>query len=218
MTRSATHESWGSNRLRPEGQEQARPYVRDALAGWLVEIGPELHAAWMTEIRTRDAAPAPEAGGLIERFTARLVRMLPHVVGPRRELVRPLWERACELFGTTAAKRGMAAGEVGEEIHLLRALLLRRLHQDGAPTLTMPQTMRLHGALDRGATLATVGHTDALFFQYLERGGTTGDDLDEFTAAMGTELETLDGELLGLVRPGAEGPAPSPSESSADEL
>ena len=35
-------------------------------------------------------------------------------IGPYREQIQPLWIRASELFGTIAAKRGLAAGEVIE--------------------------------------------------------------------------------------------------------
>jgi hypothetical protein len=56
-----------------------------------------------------------------------------------------------------------------EEFQILRTLVIRDLYKDplvgGAPTLR--EALRLNGIIDRGVTHASVGHTDAMFFQLL---------------------------------------------------
>jgi hypothetical protein len=106
---------------------------------------------------------------VVDDFIRLLTAFLPALLGPQGKHLQPLWNRACELFGAVAAKRGLAAGEVIEEFQILRTLVIRDLYKDplvgGAPTLR--EALRLNGIIDRGVTHASVGHTDAMFFQLL---------------------------------------------------
>jgi hypothetical protein len=118
----------------------------------------------------------------VEDFTKHLVRFLPWMLGPYRETVEPLWIRASELFGSVAARRGLAAGEVIEEFQILRELVIRDLYRDpplgGRLPLSLREILRLNRGIDRGVTHASVGHTDAMFFQFFEPDGAlTGENL-----------------------------------------
>ena len=127
------------------------------------------------------------------------------MLGPRREGVRTHFDRWCELYGSVAFRRGLAAGEVGEELHLLRELVIRELYRDppGADGQTIPlrDLLRLNRAVDRAVTYATVGHTDALFFQFLDDGDEKGSADDEaFRRAVSEQVEELATEIRSVLR------------------
>jgi hypothetical protein len=87
------------------------------------------------------------------------------MVGPLRREVNTIWFSVCEHYGRVAAARGLAAGEVVEELQFLRELLIRNL----APVLAamrarqgMAIMLRLNRVIDKGIAVAVVGYTDAL--------------------------------------------------------
>lgn len=145
------------------------------LESWLRERAERLGEAWSEELRSRALGNGSLMEGVVHRFVRTLVDFLPWLLGPYRDQVRPLWVRASELFGTMAAKRGLAAGEVIEEFQYLRELVIRDLYRDpplaGRVPLSLRDILRLNRAIDRGITHASVGHTDAMFFQFFEGGG-----------------------------------------------
>jgi len=149
-----------------------------ALVEWLQDRKDSLAGRWADGIRDRGTRGDARADGLLERFTTQLAGFLPWLLGPYREMVDPLWVRACELFGSVGARRGLAAGEVIEEFQLLRELVIRDLYRDpplgGRLPLSLREILRLNRGIDRGVTHASVGHTDALFFQFLEGGSASG--------------------------------------------
>lgn len=161
--------TYGTAERRAAGRQRVAPAE---LAGWLKERSSRLGRLWWEEIRARETGSHVDVDGVVERFVQELVGMLPLLLGPHRELVLPLWTRVCELFGTVAAKRGLAAGEVIEEFHLLRELVIRDLYRDppldGKVPLALREVLRLSRALDRAVTHASVGHTDAMFFEFFE--------------------------------------------------
>ncbi len=197
--RKARPKGYGSIERRPPPYKRVSPLE---LATWLRDRTPELGARWSAEIRARGLGQGPEVDRVVERFIEELLLLLPRLLGPERALVEPVWVRACELFGTMSAKRGLAAGEVIEEFHILRELLIRELYADpplGARApLSLREILRLNRALDRGVTQASVGHTDAMFFQFFE------EDVDE-PAMKGPEiLEQVEAELDAIVAELAE--------------
>lgn len=145
----------------------------EALAAWLDERAPRLAQEWSEELQVRGSEHSPVVDDVVADFLLRLASFLSLLLGPPKEAAQPLWARACELFGTMAAKRGLAAGEVIEEMQVLRELLIRDLYQappaGGGPT--MREALRLNRVIDLGITHASVGHTDAMFFDLLERQG-----------------------------------------------
>lgn len=187
-----------------DGHAPRRRAGPNELTEWLEERVPRLQAVWSEEVRARGSVSAGEVEGLVERFLRRLVAMMPLLLGPQRDRIRPLWERACELFGSMGARRGLAAGEVIEEFHVLRELVIRELYRDPPvePTarLSLREILRLNRILDRGVTYASVGHTDALFFDYLERDGEgappTGVEVAREIAA---QLDGIVGEVVEVV-------------------
>jgi len=140
------------------------------LARYLQERSAELAEAWTAEIVARDLGQGTVYDRVVGRFVTRFTGLLPWMVGPHAPHVHPLWNRAAELFGAMSAKRGLAAGEVIEEFQILRHLLIRTLFRDPPREgpLSLRDILRLNRVVDAGVTYASVGHTDALFFQYLE--------------------------------------------------
>jgi hypothetical protein len=146
---------------------EARPVD---LANYLRERADELSEVWAAEIGARDLGQGTDFDRVVERFMSRLVAFLPWLMGPHSPHIQPLWDRTAELFGVMAAKRGLAAGEVIEEFQIIRELLVRTLFRDppAEGSLSLRDTLRLHRIVDSGVTHASVGHTDAMFFQFLE--------------------------------------------------
>lgn len=176
------------------------------LASWLRQRVPRLQGLWSDEIRARGLGQGTDVDRVVERFVFELVSMLPSLLGPYRDQVQPLWIRASELFGSMAAKRGLAAGEVIEEFHILRELVILDLYRDpplgGRLPLSLREVLRLNRALDRGVTHASVGHTDAMFFQFFE------EDSDSVTmsgaevaAEAEAQLEVIRHELEEILGP-----------------
>ena len=142
---------------------------------WLDERVENLRVQWAQEIEATGLGHGRIDEGLLNRFVHCLVDMLPLMLGPHRDQILPLWIRGFELFGTVAARRGLAAGEAIEEVHLLRELVIRDLYRDppmgGTVPLSLREVLRLNRALDRAVTHASVGHTDALFFEFFDAEG-----------------------------------------------
>jgi hypothetical protein len=189
MTPSATP-------LHPDAARPRRP--TNELVVWLRERGPRLAEEWSAELRVKWRERSPCVDGVVGEFLAQLVALLPLLCGPRGEAVQPLWARSCELFGTLAAKRGLAAGEVIEEFQVLRELLIRDLYEMPLPSGVPPMrdALRLSRAVDRGVTHASVGHTDAMFFDLLEPQGAAGlVSAEEAAKEASAELRVIRDEL-----------------------
>ncbi len=156
-----------------------------------------------------------EINGLLDEFLELLVSFLPGVLGPYRDQVDPVWRQAAELFGATAARRGLAAGEVIEEFQILREAVIRLLYQEppvaGRARMSLRDVLRLNRAIDRGVTHASVGHTDALFFSLFEGSGIPDSPPPaELVREVRAQLDAFRAELesiLGRV-PGAGGKGP----------
>lgn len=169
---------------------------------WLDARATSLRDLWIHEMRARGLGHDRIGESVIRSFADRLVEMLPLMIGPHRDQVVPLWIRGFELFGAVAAKRGLAAGEAIEEVQLLRELVIRDLYRDpphgGDVPLSLREVLRLNRALDRAVTHASVGHTDALFFEFFEAEGTAllpGDDIaneaQEQLGSIGSEVSLI---------------------------
>ena len=148
-------------------RRKARPLD---LANYLRDREHELAEAWTAEIVARELGQGTLFDRLVGRFMARLTGILPWLLGPHSAHVQPLWDRTAELFGVIAAKRGLAAGEVIEEFQILGHLMIRMIFREPPREgpLSLRDILRLNRIVDSGVTHASVGHTDALFFQYLE--------------------------------------------------
>jgi hypothetical protein len=179
--------------------------VGTELADWLQSRVLGLAEEWAAEIRVRGMGHATVVDEVVARQVLQLSSMMPWLLGRHATQLQPLWSRACELFGAVAARRGLAAGEVVEEFQILRVLIIRELYQDplvgGAPTLR--DALRLNGIVDRGVTHASVGHTDAMFFQLLEASDApVGLSADEIAHEAQAQLALIGEEAEAIVGAG----------------
>ncbi|MEM7415761.1 MAG: hypothetical protein AAF389_09720 [Gemmatimonadota bacterium] len=173
--------------------------MRD-LSDWLTDRCGLLADRWIRDVLRREQSPPEVRIRIVGRFARLIVRVLPMMLGPHRNELRPAWDRAAELYGAVGAKRGLAAGEVIEEFHLLRELVIRELYADapldGSTAWPMREVLRLNRALDRAVTHASIGHTDTLFFDFF--GPDTGRSIlgsDDVAAEAELQLEQLTAEI-----------------------
>lgn len=145
-----------------------------ALTDSLREQRDDLIAEWAEWVRHRMAQAPHVQHPTVERHLALMVDLMIELAGPLRRQATELWFTACEAYGHTAAARGLAAGEVVEELQQLRELLIRQLSKTVA-NLSQRQAiagvLRLNRTLDRGLAHAVVGYTDALVETLLNRRG-----------------------------------------------
>lgn len=110
---------------------------------------------------------------LVRQELTLLIDVFGSMVGPLRRETKPIWLRVTEEYGRHAAVRGLAAGEVVEELQYLRELLIRYLAPAIAalrPRQGMALLLRLNRLVDRGVAMAVVGYTDALVAGLLPDG------------------------------------------------
>lgn len=145
----------------------------------LAELREPLVHDWADWLGERLSASTAIPRALLERELRLIIDVLAEMIGPLRREARELWSLACEHYGRTAAARGLAAGEVVEEMHFLRELLIRNLAGTLAPMRArqaMAIMLRLNQVLDRGTAVAVAGYTDALVAQLLLRDGVPAAD------------------------------------------
>ena len=70
-------------------------------------------ADWLAD-RVSTASAIPRA--TVERELRLLFNILIESVGPMRRSVNDVWHHACEHYGRFGAARGLAAGEIVEEL------------------------------------------------------------------------------------------------------
>jgi hypothetical protein len=174
------------------------------LSDWLEARLDRVSERWLVDVHHRYDRSSTEVNGLLKEFLTGLVSFLPALLGPHRDQVESLWARAAELFGATAARRGLAAGEVIEEFQVLRESVIRLLYQDppleGRARLSLREILRLNRVIDRGVTHASVGHTDALFFSLFEGSGIPDTPpTEEMVAEVRAQLGELQGELREIL-------------------
>lgn len=122
-------------------------------------------ARWVEWLGDRITGTRTASAELADAEFRMLLDVFAALVGPLRREVRPLWARATERYGRHAAARGLAAGEVVEEMQYLRELLIRYLAPAIAalrPRQGMALLLRLNRLVDKGVAMAVVGYTDAL--------------------------------------------------------
>ncbi len=171
------------------------------LSRWLDARTKVLVENWMHELEARELGGGTDAHLLVGRFARQCGEMLPEMVGAYRNQIQSHWDRLSELYGAVAAKRGLAAGEAIDELHVFRELVIRELYRDPpgqceAP-LMLREFLRLNRSLDRAVTHVSVGHTDALFFQFFEGDGVTTPALP--ADAFGSEAEEQLAEIASDV-------------------
>lgn len=179
------------------------PLSEQELSRWLEDQAEKLALRWSVELRARSGREEGLLGPLRDGLLQAMVRFLGPAVGPWRDQVEPLLHQVAALYGNVAALRGLAAGDVVEEMQLLRELLLRFLFRDTGPEgglepLGLRGFLRLSRVVDQIVTHANVGHIDALFFNLLHGTGVTEVPGEELLDEIRSELASLERELGSL--------------------
>lgn len=120
---------------------------------------------WISWLGDRMAVSRAVPRDIIRQELSLLIDVFGSMVGPLRRETKGIWLRVTEEYGRHAAARGLAAGEVVEELQYLRELLIRFLAPSIAalrPRQGMALLLRLNRLVDRGVTMAVIGYTDAL--------------------------------------------------------
>ena len=174
------------------------------LARWLEQRAERIRDRWIADVQSRDSGWSPEVHALTVTFFDLFLDMLPHGLGPFKDQVEPIWVQAAELFGSMAAKRGLAAGEVIEEFQMLRDAVIRFLYAEppvaGPLRISLRDLLRVNRFIDRGVTQASVGHTDALFFALFQGRGVSEELSAENVAEIREQLETIRREFRQVER------------------
>lgn len=136
----------------------------------------------------------------VERQFRLVIETLVEMLGPLKREANSVWQHVMEHYGRTAAARGLAAGEVVEELQQLRVLLIK--HIGGVVAAMRPRRavavfLRMNAIVDRGIAVAVVGYTDALVASLLM----TDRDTDRLTAANADDLSHQLGGLEAELEP-----------------
>lgn len=159
-------------------------------------------ADWLANrVTTASTIPRPT----VEREFRLIFDVLTEMVGPFRREANPVWFHVCEHYGRIASARGLAAGEVVEELAYLRELLTRHL----APVLVamrarqgMAIMLRLNRAIDKGIAVAVVGYTDALVATLFSQNGVPSYSISNNFGEVGRQLTALERELQAVAKSG----------------
>jgi hypothetical protein len=168
----------------------------------IAEMRDPLVAQWVDWLGDRMTAAPTIPRPTVEREFRLLIDVLAEMVGPLRREVRMVWFHVCEHYGRIASARGLAAGEVVEELQFLRELLMRNL----APVLAgmrarqgMAILLRINRVIDKGIAVAVVGYTDALVATLFAQNGVPGPNAAYNSSEVDRQLDGLEGELLQVV-------------------
>ena len=155
---------------------------------------------WLVDRSGSQNIPRP----IVERQFRLVIDTLVEMLGPLKREARIVWKHVMEHFGRTAAARGLAAGEVVEELQQLRVLLIKYIGTTVAamrPRRAVAVFLRLNEIVDSGIVAAVVGYTDALVASLLltdretqQLTGANGDDLGRQLDALTAELRPLAGK------------------------
>jgi hypothetical protein len=155
-------------------------------------------ADWLGD-RMTSAPTIPRA--TVEREFRLLFDVMTEMVGPLRREVNTVWFHVCEHYGRVGSARGLAAGEVVEELQFLRELLIRNL----APVLVamrarqgMAIMLRLNRVIDKGVAVAVVGYTDALVATLFSQNGVPSFDAEQDVGDVERQLDALEQELQAV--------------------
>jgi hypothetical protein len=173
-----------------------------AAARVIAETRDEMVIQWLDRLGDRVAAAPTIPRPTVEREFRLLIDVLAEMVGPLRREVRTVWQDVCRHYGHTASARGLAAGEVVEELLQLRDLLTRHL----APVVAamrarqgMAIMLRLNRVLDHGVAVAVVGYTDALVAALLGQNGVPHSS-DQDAGEIDRQLDALETSLAAVSR------------------
>jgi hypothetical protein len=188
----------GDRRLRA-----SEPILIDA-ARVIAEMREPMVSQWADWLGDRINGASTIPRQLVEREFRLLFDVLAEMVGPLRREANPVWFHVCEHYGRIASARGLAAGEVVEELTYLRELLTRNL----APVLVamrarqgMAIMLRLNRVIDKGIAVAVVGYTDALVATLFSQNGVPSISVASDFGEIARQLTGLERELQAVAGP-----------------
>ena len=156
---------------------------------------------WADWLGDRMTAAPTIPRSTVEREFRLVFDVMTEMVGPLRREVNAVWYHVCEHYGRVASARGLAAGEVVEELQFLRELLIREL----APILVamrarqgMAIMLRLNRVIDKGVAVAVVGYTDALVATLFSQNGVPLGGTEQDVGEVELQLDALEQELQAV--------------------
>lgn len=167
----------------------------------IAELRDSMVSQWADWLGDRITAAPTIPRSTVEREFRLLFDVMTEMVGPLRREVNAVWFHVCEHYGRVASARGLAAGEVVEELQFLRELLIRNL----APVLVamrarqgMAIMLRLNRVIDKGVAVAVVGYTDALVATLFSQNGVPSFTADHDVGDVERQLNALEQELQAV--------------------
>jgi hypothetical protein len=167
----------------------------------IAEMRDSLVSQWADWLGDRMTSAPTIPRSTVEREFRLLFDVMTEMVGPLRREVNTVWFHVCEHYGRVASARGLAAGEVAEELQFLRELLIRNL----APVLVamrarqgMAIMLRLNRVIDKGVAVAVVGYTDALVATLFSQNGVPTQGANRDFADVERQLDALEQELQAI--------------------
>lgn len=162
---------------------------------------------WVQELRTGRDSGNSEGLDILEALARHLVSFLQPCFGDQRESALEVWQAATHLYGSVALLRGLAAGEVVDELQLLRGVILRQFltemaREGGDPGKALPimDLMALNRILDQGVSRASIAYVDDLFFTHLQGSGVPGGLDEERKAEIRRQLDGFRRDLAMQTR------------------
>ena len=167
----------------------------------IAEMRDLMVSQWADRLGDRMTAAPTIPRSTVERQFRLVFDVMTEMVGPLRREVNTVWYHVCEHYGRVASARGLAAGEVVEELQFLRELLIREL----APILVamrarqgMAIMLRLNRVIDKGVAVAVVGYTDALVATLFSQNGVPLSSEDHDVGEVERQLDSLEQELQAV--------------------
>jgi hypothetical protein len=200
--------SWSTSAPAPDTALQPSPSSAPLdpaeFSRWLEAQAEPLRERWAADIGLRGARMGDGIDELVQGFLDLFLGVLPLTLGPLRSQAETLWIQTAQLFGSFAAQRGLAAGEVIEEFQLLRESIIRLLWASppvAAPNrMALREVLRLNRVIDSGVTHASVGHTDVLFFALFQGSGVPETLTDDARYEVLQQLHAIEAEVRTLRR------------------
>jgi hypothetical protein len=169
----------------------------------IAEMRDSMVSQWADWLGDRMTAAPTIPRSTVEREFRLLFDVMTEMVGPLRREINAVWFHVCEHYGRTASARGLAAGEVVEELQFLRELLIRNL----APVLVamrarqgMAIMLRLNRVIDKGVAVAVVGYTDALVATLFSQNGVPAPGPEHDSAEVERQIDVLEQELQAAAK------------------
>lgn len=175
------------------------------LKRWLEGSAEKITHRWHSEVRIREDRRGDSGDGFLKSVLDHLVSFIPHCLGEQRETGEEIWQQAAHLYGSLALQRGLAAGEVVEEFHLLRDAVFGLLFEVEGGRMSEAGFSRdiltLNRIIDAGVVQASVAYVDDLFFSHLQGSGVPEGVTDDLVEEIRSQLVTFQLDLQDMSLP-----------------